>query len=395
MLKYQLNNFPDFRLKMVNKTGKRGGPPLDSNTVKRNREDIELSEMRGVKDYLTEDEIAKLSQYQQIESEKIVVKKRKSSLHCKYCDNKFPSKESLMRHNELKSLNVGRQDVLPRAFKKNGSQIIVCRSSKCCYSTKSIYEIYKHDKIVHNSENFSGTLNNFNNPNQGGFLSVINIIDNIDEPSINTCGKCLKNFVSPKTLTNHKPHCSGKQIFSCSICKDGFNNHEDMVGHVYKRHRVDTSFKSTGVFIGVSRKQKVNNHCNKKKLLNSKVGCVYEKTYVPIKGGLRHTRQVLTPQIKSQLVNFLSQETNTNNLLRFHLVLEAVISKPDGDFTKRSRWTTRSVSEVISTDSKFFDIVEKARVNLQRNLNILHATPSGITFSSIIYSYNDQNTCNL
>jgi hypothetical protein len=69
-----------------------------------------------------------------------------------------------------------------------------------------------------------------------------------------------------------------------------------------------------------------------------------------------------------------------NNLLRVHLVLECVISKVDGENTKRIRWATRSTSDIITKNTNLERTIEKSRLNIQRNLDILHAMPSGKHF---------------
>jgi hypothetical protein len=218
---------------------KRGLPPGNSDRpkLKRSRNDIAATASPTTPVYLTTEDISILKKYQPTAMSKAKVKSPKSALHCGFCDNKFTSREALSRHNEIKSTNTGKQIILPRAFKKNSSHIIVCSEMECCFSTKILNEIYKHDRAFHNNKNFSGAVS-------GHQISVLNIISNMDEPSDNTCSKCLKNFTTAKTLSNHKSLCGGKQIFSCTICREGFLT-----------HIVDSSFKTTGVFLGKSRKQ--------------------------------------------------------------------------------------------------------------------------------------------
>ena len=99
---------------------------------------------------------------------------------------------------------------------------------------------------------------------------------------------------------NHKQMCSGKQVFSCTICRSGFLTHTDMVDHILMKHKADSSFKTTGVFVGKSRKQNNSKSVNRK-TVNKKAGYVYEKTHVPLTPGLTHTNQVLTPKLKSEI----------------------------------------------------------------------------------------------
>ena len=62
---------------------------------------------------------------------------------------------------------------------------------ECCFSTKILNEIYKHDRAFHKNKNFYGTVS-------GRQISVLNIISNMDEASENTCGKCLKKNYNTK-----------------------------------------------------------------------------------------------------------------------------------------------------------------------------------------------------
>lgn len=66
-------------------------------------------------------------------------------------------------------------------------------------------------------------------------------------------------------------------------------------------------------------------------------------------------------------------------MVRVHFVMDCVLSKPEGDGEKRLRWTTRSPSDVVTLNTDFNESLERARVSLQRNLNILENMPSGIT----------------
>ena len=81
-------------------------------------------------------------------------------------------------------------------------------------------------------------------------------------------------------------------MFACSICGAGFQSHKAMVEHVKRFHKFDSSFKTTGIFIGKSR---VKTRGSKTPL-----GHVYEKCHVPLTPGLTHVNQVLTPQFKKK-----------------------------------------------------------------------------------------------
>jgi hypothetical protein len=282
---------------MRTRQAKRGLPPVYSDTpkLKRSRDDIEPTPTPNMPGFLSPEDIAILKTYQPPVIDKTKTRSKKSGSHCGICDSKFTSPEGLSRHNEIKSTNTGKQIILSKSFKKNSSQIIVCSEMDCCFSTQVLGEIYRHDKRFHNSKNY-----NTNTPYKTRQISVINIIANMPEPSDNTCGKCLKNFATEKTLRNHKPVCSGKQIFSCTICRSGFLTHTDMVDHVLMKHKADSSFKITGMFVGKSRKQNNSKSVNRK-TVNSKAGYVYEKTHVPLIPGLTHTNQVLTPKLKSEI----------------------------------------------------------------------------------------------
>ena len=289
----------------------------------------------------------------------------------------FLSKEALERHNDLKTNNVGRQEILPREFKSNGSHIIVCKTMDCCFSTRNLKEIYKHDSSCHDGEHFPVPLFKTHS-GDGGLISVVTIVENIPDPSDNTCFKCLKNFATRKSLVNHKPNCSGKQIHACRLCRRGFSRREDMINHCDNTHRSDKSFKSTGVFTGVTKKHYTNSM--KKR---TRGGCVYEKTFIPRQHDLTHTKQVLSGSLKSELLNFLKVEVTKNDVIRGYFVLECVISKPEEKGVKRIRWSTRSCSEVLTSTSKISSTIDRWRVNIQRNLDKLTYVPSGFRCESI------------
>ena len=89
-------------------------------------------------------------------------------------------------------------------------------------------------------------------------------------------------------------------MFACSICGPGFQSHETMVEHVEKFNKFDSSFKTTGIFIGKSRVQ------NKTRGKKTPLGRVYEKCHVPLTPRLNHVNQVLTPQLKKEIIFFFS-----------------------------------------------------------------------------------------
>ena len=62
---------------------------------------------------------------------------------------------------------------------------------------------------------------------------------------------------------------------------------------------------------------------------NARLGQVFEKTHVPLISGLNHTSQVLTVKLKKEIVRFLKKEVFIVNLLRFHLVLDCMLAKPE------------------------------------------------------------------
>ena len=343
---------------------------------KRSKDDIISSHQPEIRSYLSKEELQTLSKYDE-KAIKPNARKRRSTLHCNECDNKFTSNDALQRHNSLKTDNIGLQKILPQDFKSNGSQIIVCRVGKCCYSTRNLKEIYRHDESVHDGENFPAPL--FSNQSSDiRFISVIQILENIEDQTDNSCYKCMKNFATRKTLANHRPNCTGSQIHSCKICMKGFSKREEMIAHCDIRHRVDTSFKTTGVFVGVTRK-----HATNRNQKGGRGGCVYEKTFIPRAHNLTHTRQVLSGNLKSELSDFIKLEVIKNDVIRGHFVLECIISKPGEHGEKRLRWSTRSSSEVITSTSKIDRCINRWRVNVQRNLDKLMYIPSGFRCESI------------
>lgn len=287
--------------------------------VKRTRNDIENSGVSDISNFVSSEDISKIVVQNQTRFVPSVVKKPKSPLHCDRCDQKFTSRESLTRHVEIKSLNSGRQTILPREFKRNGSHVIVCRELNCCFSTRTLCDIYKHDKIAHKNKNFSGTIFKYpkTGDNQGGLISVVNLISTMEDPTQNMCARCLKNYTTKKGLDNHKPKCPGRQLFSCVICYQGFGTHDEMASHVINKHKSDSIFKTTGIFTGRTRKQSPKSGVKQPLTRNSRAGYIFEKTYIPVQSGLTHTSQVITPRVKFDLKTFLKKEVIKNNLLRY------------------------------------------------------------------------------
>jgi hypothetical protein len=147
-------------------------------------------------------------------------------------------------------------------------------------------------------------------------------------------------------LIKHREKCTGKQLFACNICSEGFQTHHAMVVHIKKWHRIDSSFKTTGIFVGKTR---VKNTERGKK---TPLGRVYEKSHVPITPGLNHVNQVLTPQLRKELLFFLKKEVMVNLILNFHFVLNCILAKPESDnYVKRIRYSARSQTEKISRAS--------------------------------------------
>ena len=69
------------------------------------------------------------------EIQRATAKRPRSNLHCRACQNKFSSVEALENHNKKKTVNTGIQTILPRSFKNDSTQIIVCQEPECCFST--------------------------------------------------------------------------------------------------------------------------------------------------------------------------------------------------------------------------------------------------------------------
>ena len=235
--------------------------------------------------------------------------------------------------------NTGRQVILAKTFKNDGSQNISCRGENCCYSCSDVAKIYSRDRANHGLKNL-----------QDGFssrlISVVNIIGDMAHEVENYCHKCLKNFTKESILIKHRIKCTGKQLFACNICSEGFQTHHAMVVHIKKWHRIDSSFKTTGIFVG---KTKVKNTERGKK---TPLGRVYEKSHVPITPGLNHVNQVLTPQLRKELLFFMKKEVMVNTILNFHFVLNCILAKPESDnYVKRIRYSARSQTEKISRAS--------------------------------------------
>jgi uncharacterized C2H2 Zn-finger protein len=271
----------------------------------------------------------------------------------------------LERHYQNKTDNTGSQMILAKAFKTDGSQTISCRESNCCYSCDKLSEIYAHDRANHESANFKTGYSY-------RVISVVNIIDNLAPEVENYCHKCLKNFVKKAQLNDHKTKCTGKQMFACSICGAGFQSHEVMVEHVKKMHKFDSSFKTTGIFVGKSRVQ------NKTRGKKTPLGRVYEKCHVPLTPGLNHVNQVLTPQLKKEILLFLKKEVAVNTILNFHFFLSAVLAKPEsGNRVKRVQYNNRTQTERISRITDIRTCIETSALKLQRLLDVLANTESG------------------
>ena len=299
------------------------------------------------------------------QSNVITRKSHVKSLHCRECDNKFTSAEALERHYQNKTDNTGSQVILAKAFKTDGSQTISCRELNCCYSCDELSKIYAHDRAKHESANFKTGYSY-------RLISVVNVIDNLAPEVENYCHKCIKNFTKKAQLDKHKLKCTGKQMFACSICGVGFQSHEAMVEHVKKMHKFDSSFKTTGIFVGKSRVQ------NKTRGKKTPLGCVYEKCHVPLTPGLNHVNQVLTPQLKKEILLFLRKEVVVNTVLNFHLVLSAVLAKPEsGNRVKRIRYNNRTQTERISRSTDIRTCIETSALKLQRLLDALSNTELG------------------
>ena len=306
------------------------------------------------------------------EREKVcdVVKKTKA-LHCRVCDNKFTSQEALDRHNQLKTNNIGKQVILARTYKSDGSQTISCRDAGCCYSCSEIDEIYRHDRFEHGSKNFATGY-------RYRLVSVVNIIEGGLAERENYCHKCLKNYSKKSVLDKHKSKCTGKQLFACSICGHGFQTHNEMITHIKKMHKPDSSFKTIGVFTGKARL------ISKSTGVKSSLGRVYEKCHVPQNPGLKHINQVLTPQLKKEINFFLKKQIALNTTMRFHFVLCAIIAKPEsGGEVKRVRFTNRTQTERISRSTNIRERIEVSAMKLQKLLDTLLNTPSGFYCDSI------------
>jgi hypothetical protein len=193
----------------------------------------------------------------------------------------------------------------------------------------------------------------------------------------------LKNMSNQAALDKHRLKCSGKQLFCCGICRQGFQSHNSMVKHTVRWHKADKTFKCTGVFVGRS---KLQNSTNQSK--NARLGQIFEKTHVPLISGLNHTSQLLTVKLKKEIVSFLKKEFFISNLMKFHLVLDCVLAKPEfNNLVKRMRYVTRSQSEKINRSTDLRMCVERGRVKLQKSLDSLENTPSG----RIIVNYINKN----
>ena len=149
-----------------------------------------------------------------------------------------------------------------------------------------------------------------------------------------------------------------------------------MVLHIKKWHRIDTSFKTTGIFVGKTR---VKNTDQGKK---TPLGRIYEKCHVPLTPGLNHVNQVLTPQLKKELLLFLKKEVMVNTILNFHFVLNCILAKPEsGNRVKRIRYSARSQTKKISRASNIKACILRSCVKLQQSLDTLSHTQSGRNYN--------------
>ena len=195
---------------------------------------------------------------------------------------------------------------------------------------------------------------------------MVNIIDNLAEESENYCHKCVKNFTKKTLLDKHKLKCTGKQMFACSIYGTGFQSHEVMVEHVKKMHKIDSNFKTTGIFTGKSRVQ------NKARGNKTPLGRVYEKCHIPLTPGLNHVNQVLTPQLKKEILLFLKKEVVVNTVLNFHFVLSAVLAKPEsGNRVKQIQYNNLTQTVRISRSTDIRTCIELGALKLSQVIIII------------------------
>ena len=136
-------------------------------------------------------------------------------------------------------------------------------------------------------------------------------------------------------MIKHREKCTGKQLFACNICSEGFQTHHAMVVHIKKCHRIDSSFKTKGIFVGKTRVK--NTERGKKTPLG-----------------------------------------RVNTILNFHFVLNCILAKPESDnYVKRIRYSARSQTEKISRASDIKSCILRSCVKLQQGLDTLSHTPSG------------------
>ena len=151
-----------------------------------------------------------------------------------------------------------------------------------------------------------------------------------------------------------------------------------MIVHLKKFHKPDSSFKTVNVFTGKSKL------ISKTTVTKSSLGRVYEKCHVPHVSGLKHIRQVLTPQLKKEIHFFLKKQVALNTVMNFHFVLCAIIAKPEsGGDVKRVRFTNRTQTEKISRSTNIRERIEVGVTKLQKLLDVLANTPSGFYTESI------------
>ena len=89
----------------------------DSNRVVRARDDVQVSDFQSIVSDL-KNEISRGSYNKEPVLAPKPGKKRSRTtnrgLHCRTCDNKFPSLDSLQRHQILKTSNTGKQTIFAR-----------------------------------------------------------------------------------------------------------------------------------------------------------------------------------------------------------------------------------------------------------------------------------------
>ena len=122
-----------------------------------------------------------------------VRRKTPESLHCELCGKRFPNLLAKNAHISLKRLNKG-SALLPTAHYNPDRHILLCASSECCYSCRTVSDMDVHRK-------------NFNHgldlpPN------ILNVhVVNEDSPSDTCCPKCLRTFSRIRDMEKHRRMC--------------------------------------------------------------------------------------------------------------------------------------------------------------------------------------------